>query len=75
MRGGETLIGCLSHPPQLGDLACNPGMCPDWELNQPPFGLQINAQSIEPHQAGPWLLFEIAAYYAVLSHAETSLII
>ena len=22
------------------DLACNPGMCPDWELNRRPFGLQ-----------------------------------
>ena len=23
-----------------GDLACNPGMCPDWELNRQPFDLQ-----------------------------------
>ena len=23
-----------SHVPATGDLACNPGMCPDWELNQ-----------------------------------------
>ena len=22
-----------SHTPPTGDLACNPGMCPDWELN------------------------------------------
>ena len=22
-----------SHVPQTGDLACNPGMCPDWESN------------------------------------------
>ena len=21
------------NPPWTGDLACNPGMCPDWELN------------------------------------------
>ena len=26
--------------PSTGDLACNPGMCPDWGLNQWPFGLQ-----------------------------------
>ena len=26
--------------PPTGDLACNPGTCPDWELNQQPFGLQ-----------------------------------
>ena len=25
--------------PTTGDLAHNPGMCPDWELNQRPFGL------------------------------------
>ena len=23
-----------------GGLACNPGMCPDWESNQQPFGFQ-----------------------------------
>ena len=26
-----------SHMPTTGDLACNPGMCPDWESNQRPF--------------------------------------
>ena len=26
--------------PRTGDLACNPGMCPDWESNWRPFGLQ-----------------------------------
>ena len=29
-----------SHVPLTGDLACNPGICPDWESNQWPFGLQ-----------------------------------
>ena len=29
-----------SHVPSTGDLAHNPGMCPDWELNQQPFGSQ-----------------------------------
>ena len=39
-REGETsLCGCLSHTP-TGYLACNPGMCPDWESNQRPFGSQ-----------------------------------
>ena len=36
--------------PLTGDLACNPGMCPDQELNQRPFGLQAGTQSTEPHQ-------------------------
>ena len=41
-----------SHTPPTGDLASNPGMCPDWESNQPPFGLQVGTQSTEPHQPG-----------------------
>ena len=44
-----------SHVPPIGDLAHNPGMFPDWESNQQPFGLQASAQSTEPHQPGlPW---------------------
>ena len=39
-----------SHTPPTGDTAPNPGMCPDWELNQGPFGLQAGTQSTEPHQ-------------------------
>ena len=39
--------------PTTRDLAHNPGMCPGWESNQRPFGLQAGAQSTEPHQ--PWL--------------------
>ena len=42
-----------SHVPPTGDLACNPGMCPDWESNQRPFGSQAGTQSIEPHQLRP----------------------
>ena len=41
-----------SHVPPSGDLARNPGMCPDWELNWRPFGLQAGAQSTELHQPG-----------------------
>ena len=33
--------------PQLGELANNPGMCPDQESNQRPFDLQVSAQSTE----------------------------
>ena len=36
-----------------GDLACNTGMCPDWESNQQSLGWQASAQSTEPHQPGP----------------------
>ena len=34
------MCGCLSRAPPTGDLAHNPGMCPDWESNQRPFGSQ-----------------------------------
>ena len=30
--------------PILGTMTRNPGMCPDWESNQQPFGSQASAQ-------------------------------
>ena len=42
----------VSHMPPTGDLACNPHMCPDWESNQWPSGLQAGIQSTEPHHPG-----------------------
>ena len=47
-----------SHMPLTGDLARTPGMYPDWESNQRPFGLQAGVQSTEPHQPG-WIVFLI----------------
>ena len=41
--------------PPTGDLARNPGMCPDWESNWQPFGSQAHTQSTELHQPGPFL--------------------
>ena len=35
--------------PPTGNLAPNPGMCPDQELNWQPFGSQAHAQSTELH--------------------------
>ena len=48
-------IHCLvtSHTPLTRDLACNSGMCPDWESNRRPIGSQAFTQSIEPLQPGP----------------------
>ena len=40
--------------PQTGDLAHNPGMCPDWELKLEPFGSQAHIQSAELHQPGQY---------------------
>ena len=38
--------------PPTGNPAYNPGMCPDWELNQQPFGSQAGTQSTKPYQPG-----------------------
>ena len=48
-----------SHVALTGDLVCNPGMCPDWELNQQSFGSQpaINPLSYTPRAA--FLLFSL----------------
>ena len=43
------LCGC-TRAPSNGDLAHIPGMCPDGESNQRPFGSQASTQSTEPHQ-------------------------
>ena len=52
-RERETsMCACLSPGPHW-DLAQNPGMYPDWELNQQPFGLQARAQSSDINQPGP----------------------
>ena len=45
-----------SHTPPTGNLAWNPSVCPDWESNRWPFGLQVSTQSTEPHQPGQELL-------------------
>ena len=42
-----------SHMLPVQYLACNPGMCPDWESNPWPVGLLDDAQPTEPHQSGP----------------------
>ena len=39
--------------PLTGDPAQNLSMCPDWESNQQPFGLQAGTQSTEPQQPAP----------------------
>ena len=54
------LIGNLTWPG-------NSGMCPDWELNQTPFGLQAGTQSTEPYQPGQLVLFKVRIHtYLVL---------
>ena len=56
-EGGKHPCVVASRVPPTGDLAHNPGMCPDWESNQRPFGSQAGAQSTEPHQPGLIIYF------------------
>ena len=58
-REGEKHWSVASCMPPTGDLAGNPGMFPDWELNWQPLGLQASAQSNEPHQAGHNNIFKV----------------
>ena len=51
-KGEKHRCVVASHVPPIGDMAHNPGMCPDWESNQQPFGSQAGTQSTEPHQPG-----------------------
>ena len=52
-EGEKHQCAVASCMPPTGDLACDPGMCPDWESNWQPFGLQAGTQCAEPHQPGP----------------------
>ena len=40
------------HMPHTGDLASNPGMCPNWEIEPVILGFAACAQSTELHQPG-----------------------
>ena len=51
------MVACRMPP--TGDLAHNPGMCPDWDSNQWPFGSQAHTQSTKLHQPGGNSIFYI----------------
>ena len=51
-KGRKQQCVVASQAPPTGDLAHNPGMCPDWEWNPRHPGSQANTQSMEPHQPG-----------------------
>ena len=38
--------------PTTGDLACNPGMCREWESNQQPFDPQVSTQPLSHTSQG-----------------------
>ena len=59
-----------SHMDPTGDLAHNPGTCPDQELNQETPGSQVATQSTEPHQPGPPYIFFKDFIYLFLEKGE-----
>ena len=66
-REGEKhkyVVACCTPP--TGNLAHNPGMCPDWESNRQPFGSQAGTQSTEPHQPGLGCFFKKTETYTYL---------
>ena len=52
-REGEKHQCVVASPtPPTKDQACNPGMCPNWESKQRPFGSQAGTGATKPHQPG-----------------------
>ena len=55
-----------SRMPPTGDQPHNPGMCPDWDSNQWPFGSQAHTQSTKLHQPGGNSIFYIFFIFLLL---------
>ena len=56
-----SVVSRMSPTGDLACLACNPGMCPDWETNWWPFSSQVRTRPTEPHQPGlPYFLINDA---------------
>ena len=54
-KGEKHQYVVASCTPPTGDLACNPGVYPDRESHQRPFGSQASTQSTESHQPGEFI--------------------
>ena len=68
-KGEKRHCMVASRVPPTGDLALNPGMCPDRESNQQ--SSQAGAQSTEPHQLRPYpiILMALLEFSAILPRA------
>ena len=67
-KGQKHQCVVVSNAPYTGDLACNPGMCPDWESNRRSFCSQANAQSTKPHQAGLYSSYLLSLFSYSIFH-------
>ena len=56
-------LSCL----QLRTQPATPGIHPDWELNQQPFGLQVNTQSTEPPRQDEPLILMVESSFKIFS--------
>ena len=62
----------LTHPP-TGNLAHNPGICPDWELNPVTLWLVAHTQSTELHQWGLKDLLYYKYLFQIFPYVEMGL--
>ena len=62
----------LPLTPPTGDLAGNPGLCPDWESDWQHLGSQASAQSTEAHQPrlGSFFCVSSRAFFFLFKHAS-----
>ena len=74
-KGEKHQCAVASHVPLVGDLTCNPVMCPDWELTWRPFGSQASAQSTEPHQPGPEISLTLNSLSFVKAASQSSYVL
>ena len=83
-EGGREKLMCernitsvvASRMPPARDLAHNPGMCPDWESNQRPFGSQAGAQPTRAISAtAKWFLMYVQTLSLYIRSVPTILIV
>ena len=67
-RERSIIVWLLLTWPPLGTWPRNPGMCPDCESNQRPFGSQAHAQSTKLHQPGLYFPFRQGSFTSDLGH-------
>ena len=51
-KGEKYQCAVASHMYPIGNLACNPAMCPDWESNQRPLDLQASSPPLRHASQG-----------------------
>ena len=63
-KNQRVVASCVSL---IGYLACNPGMCPDWESNQRPVGLQPMLNPLSYTSQGCYWSFNSALFFCLMA--------